>query len=206
MYGWVALCRPAFCGWGDPMDIFQYLGLGLWYCVTASQPTVLLCWRVHRNPDWGSARYRARWGNVPCFFQPQLQVNTRSRHHNSGRNLLRLHVRGFYDFDFGQYPRGGRLGSNCLDGYQMARKGRAGPALGIAAFASFIAGTFSIPASCHWHLRFQCWRLKFVPLGVFQHFGSGIDFVDLFGSGFAAQGTLDGLRRISFGPHRYRFN
>jgi len=32
----------------------------------------------------------------------------------------------------------------CLDGYKMARKGRAGPALGIAAFASFIAGTFSI--------------------------------------------------------------
>jgi putative tricarboxylic transport membrane protein len=32
----------------------------------------------------------------------------------------------------------------CLDGYQMARKGRAGAALGIAAFGSFIAGTFSI--------------------------------------------------------------
>ena len=32
----------------------------------------------------------------------------------------------------------------CLDGYQMARKGRAGPALGIAAFSSFIAGTFGI--------------------------------------------------------------
>ena len=31
----------------------------------------------------------------------------------------------------------------CLDGYQMARQGRAGPALGIAAFASFIAGTLS---------------------------------------------------------------
>jgi putative tricarboxylic transport membrane protein len=31
----------------------------------------------------------------------------------------------------------------CLDGYQMARKGRAGPALGIAAFGSFIAGTLS---------------------------------------------------------------
>src|SRR5205823_11248117 len=30
----------------------------------------------------------------------------------------------------------------CLDGYQMARKGRAGPALGISAIASFIAGTF----------------------------------------------------------------
>jgi putative tricarboxylic transport membrane protein len=32
----------------------------------------------------------------------------------------------------------------CLDGYQMARRGRAGPALAIAAWASFIAGTFSI--------------------------------------------------------------
>ncbi len=32
----------------------------------------------------------------------------------------------------------------CLDGYQMARKGRAGPALGMAAFSSFIAGTFAV--------------------------------------------------------------
>src|SRR5205823_5054550 len=34
----------------------------------------------------------------------------------------------------------------CLDGYQMARKGRAGPALGMAAIASFIAGTFGVVA------------------------------------------------------------
>jgi putative tricarboxylic transport membrane protein len=32
----------------------------------------------------------------------------------------------------------------CLDGYQMAKKGRAGPALGIAAFGSFIAGTIGL--------------------------------------------------------------
>lgn len=32
----------------------------------------------------------------------------------------------------------------CLDGYQMARQGRAGPALGIAAMGSFIAGTLSV--------------------------------------------------------------
>ena len=32
----------------------------------------------------------------------------------------------------------------CLDGYQMARQGRAGPALGISAFGSFIAGTIGI--------------------------------------------------------------
>ena len=34
----------------------------------------------------------------------------------------------------------------CLDGYQMARHGRAGPALGISAFGSFIAGTFGVIA------------------------------------------------------------
>ena len=34
----------------------------------------------------------------------------------------------------------------CMDGYQMALKGRAGPALGIAAFGSFIAGTFAVIA------------------------------------------------------------
>jgi putative tricarboxylic transport membrane protein len=32
----------------------------------------------------------------------------------------------------------------CVDGHQMALKGKAGPALGIAAFGSFIAGTFSV--------------------------------------------------------------
>ncbi len=32
----------------------------------------------------------------------------------------------------------------CLDGHAMAKRGRAGPALGMAAFASFIAGTFAV--------------------------------------------------------------
>jgi putative tricarboxylic transport membrane protein len=32
----------------------------------------------------------------------------------------------------------------CLDGYQMAKKGRAGPALGISAIASFVAGTVGV--------------------------------------------------------------
>jgi putative tricarboxylic transport membrane protein len=49
----------------------------------------------------------------------------------------------------------------CLDGYQMARKGRAGPALGISAFGSFVAGTGSIfllvflaPTLANFALRF----------------------------------------------------
>jgi TctA family transporter len=49
----------------------------------------------------------------------------------------------------------------CLDGYQMARRGRAGPALAIAAIGSFIAGTVSTiviaafaPALSRWALTF----------------------------------------------------
>ncbi|HEX2888767.1 tripartite tricarboxylate transporter permease [Vineibacter terrae] len=34
----------------------------------------------------------------------------------------------------------------CIDGHEMARRGRAGPALGIAAFGSFIAGTIAVVA------------------------------------------------------------
>ena len=36
----------------------------------------------------------------------------------------------------------------CLDGYQMARQGRAGAALGISALSSFIAGTISVLLMC----------------------------------------------------------
>src|SRR4029079_4720687 len=41
-------------------------------------------------------------------------------------------------------PRESSSVSTCLDAYQMARKGRAGAALGIAAIASFIAGTVGV--------------------------------------------------------------
>jgi len=36
----------------------------------------------------------------------------------------------------------------CLDGYKMARQGRAGAALGISAFGSFIAGTIGVLVLC----------------------------------------------------------
>jgi putative tricarboxylic transport membrane protein len=32
----------------------------------------------------------------------------------------------------------------CIDGYEMAKKGRAGAALGVAAIGSFVAGTFGV--------------------------------------------------------------
>jgi putative tricarboxylic transport membrane protein len=51
----------------------------------------------------------------------------------------------------------------CLDGYQMARQGRAGPALGISAFGSFIAGTLSIIGLMLLALPLSRFALRFGP-------------------------------------------
>jgi putative tricarboxylic transport membrane protein len=51
----------------------------------------------------------------------------------------------------------------CLDGYQMARQGRAGPALGIAAFGSYIAGTLSVVALMFLSYPLSKFALAFGP-------------------------------------------
>lgn len=51
----------------------------------------------------------------------------------------------------------------CLDGYQMARKGRAGPALGISAMGSFIGGTLSIIGLMFFVYTLADVALKFGP-------------------------------------------
>jgi putative tricarboxylic transport membrane protein len=51
----------------------------------------------------------------------------------------------------------------CLDGYQMAKKGRAGPALGISAIGSFIGGTLSVIALMFIAIPLSNAALKFGP-------------------------------------------
>src|SRR4030042_880441 len=51
----------------------------------------------------------------------------------------------------------------CIDGYQMALKGRAGPALGISALGSFIAGTISVIGLMALGLPLAKGALKFGP-------------------------------------------
>ncbi|MEI7670612.1 MAG: tripartite tricarboxylate transporter permease [Deltaproteobacteria bacterium] len=74
----------------------------------------------------------------------------------------------------------------CLDGYQMALKGRAGAALSIAAIGSFFAGTVSIvllmscaPALAKFALRFgpaEYFGLAIMAFGLLTVFGSGPPF------------------------------
>jgi len=51
----------------------------------------------------------------------------------------------------------------CLDGYQMARRGRAGAALGISAFGSFIAGTLGVVGLAFMAPPLAAMALKFGP-------------------------------------------
>ncbi len=73
----------------------------------------------------------------------------------------------------------------CLDGYQMARKGRAGAALGISAFASFIAGTLSVFGLAFMAPMIASFALKF---GATEYFSMIV--VGLVAVTFLSQGSM----------------
>ena len=52
----------------------------------------------------------------------------------------------------------------CIDGHQMARQGRAGPALAIAAIGSFVAGTFATLAIALMSVPLALFALKFTAV------------------------------------------
>jgi putative tricarboxylic transport membrane protein len=103
----------------------------------------------------------------------------------------------------------------CMDGYQMARQGRAGPALGIAAFGSFIAGTFGIVGVMLLATPLAEFALKFGPpeyfslvcLGlcvlIFLTQGSVLRGLIMAGFGLflslIGQDVISGSARFSFG-------
>jgi putative tricarboxylic transport membrane protein len=101
----------------------------------------------------------------------------------------------------------------CLDGYQMARQGRAGPALGIAAFGSFIAGTLSViglmvaaPSLARFALRFgppEYFSLIFLAFSVLIYLASGSMLKAIM---MAAAGVFTGSMGTDFITGDPRFN
>ena len=71
----------------------------------------------------------------------------------------------------------------CLDGYQMARKGRAGPALGMAAFGSYIAGTLSMVGLCFLAPPLANFAMKFASPEYVAIIIFGLTLVSYLGSG-----------------------
>jgi putative tricarboxylic transport membrane protein len=103
----------------------------------------------------------------------------------------------------------------CLDGYEMARQGRAGPALGIAAFGSFIAGTLSIvglmllaPPLAQFALRFgppEYFTLMVLGVTILIYLAQGSMPKALIMAAFGIVLGLIGLDSISALP-RFAFN
>jgi putative tricarboxylic transport membrane protein len=100
----------------------------------------------------------------------------------------------------------------CLDGYQMARKGRAGPALGIAAFGSFIAGTFGVIALTLTGPLLSGVALRFGPPEYFAMMIVGITVLTYLSSGsmvkalmMAAIGLILGGVGMDAISGKYRF-
>jgi putative tricarboxylic transport membrane protein len=65
----------------------------------------------------------------------------------------------------------------CVDGYEMARQGRAGPALGIAAFGSFIAGTIGVVGLMFLAPPLAEFALRFGPPEYFALMALGLTLV-----------------------------
>ncbi len=81
----------------------------------------------------------------------------------------------------------------CLDGYQMARQGRAGPALGIAAIGSFIAGTISIFGLVLLAQPMTTFALKFGPPEFFSLLSMGFVILTYLASGSMAKALLSAV-------------
>src|SRR5215213_1687687 len=78
----------------------------------------------------------------------------------------------------------------CLDGYQMALKGRAGAALGIAAFGSFIAGTVGVVLLMLVSPLLARWALSFGPPETFALMLLGLTTVTLLTGEDALKGYI----------------
>lgn len=87
----------------------------------------------------------------------------------------------------------------CLDGYQMARQGRAGPALGISAMGSFIGGTFSIIALMFLVYPLAEIALKFGPPEYFSLMCLGMTIVAYLVKGSLIKAVIMAIIGLTLG-------
>jgi putative tricarboxylic transport membrane protein len=87
----------------------------------------------------------------------------------------------------------------CIDGYQMARKGRAGSALGISAIGSFIGGTFSIIGLMVVAVPLAKAALRFGPPEYFALMCAGLIFLTYLTQGSIVKSLMMALVGILLG-------
>jgi putative tricarboxylic transport membrane protein len=80
----------------------------------------------------------------------------------------------------------------CMDGYQMAKKGRAGAALGMAAFGSFIAGTLGLIGLMLFAHPLANFGLQFGPAEYFSVIVLGLTLITYLSQGSVVKGLMMG--------------
>jgi putative tricarboxylic transport membrane protein len=87
----------------------------------------------------------------------------------------------------------------CLDGYQMARKGRAGAALGISAFGSFIGGSLSVLGIILLAPPLASLALRFGPPEYFSLILLGLVMISFMASGSIIKASMMGCLGLLIG-------
>jgi putative tricarboxylic transport membrane protein len=87
----------------------------------------------------------------------------------------------------------------CLDGYAMARQGRAGPALGMCAIASFLAGTASVIGLMLLAPPLASFALRFGPAEYFALMILGLTTLTRLAGKSLAKGLLMGAFGLALG-------
>ena len=86
-----------------------------------------------------------------------------------------------------------------LDGYKMARQGRAGPALGMAAISSFVAGTISLVLLVLLAAPLASYALAFGPPEYFSLMVLGLTIVVSLAGKSLAKGLMAGVFGMMLG-------
>src|SRR5438876_747731 len=142
-------------GLHEPGPGFAFYWVGILMCALAA--SVIGQALLVGGPTLASLWAGTRWGKVLAVVGLLLvdRVACDAVGLVDGRVVLLLEVAGIY---YGSMYGGsttsilvnipGEAASvvTCIDGHEMAKQGRAGPALGMAALASFAAGTFAVLA------------------------------------------------------------
>jgi putative tricarboxylic transport membrane protein len=141
--GWVPISPQVPCGWDEEMDILNYLAIG--FSVACQPANLLYCFiGVFTGTLIGVLPGIGPLGAMSLLLPATFKIAP------EGAVIMLAGI--YYGSMYGgsttsilvNIPGEAASVVTCLDGHQMALKGRAGPALGIAAFGSWIAGTLSI--------------------------------------------------------------